>query len=82
MEKNKMSDLINQAKASSLSKTIQKVTPIQFKQEDEIQFSFYLPKKLLREIKMRALEEDLKIKEVINEALQLYLISKNNSSID
>ncbi|WP_027125284.1 hypothetical protein [Gelidibacter mesophilus] len=82
MEKDKMSDLINQAKASSQVKTIQKVMPIKVKQEDEIQFSFYLPKKLLREVKLRALEEDLKIKEVINDALHLYLKSKSNSSID
>lgn len=73
MERNKMSDLINQAKASNQAKTIQKITPIKAKQEDETQFSFYLSKKLLKEVKFRALKEDETIKTIINNALNLYL---------
>lgn len=78
MEKNKMSDLINQAKARSQSKTIQKVIAIKTKQADEAQFSFYLPKQLLKDVKLRALEEDVKIKSIINKALNLYLKTEHN----
>lgn len=73
MEKQDFNYLINKAKASSQSKTIQKVVPIPVKETEEIQFSFYLDKKLLKRIKQEALNQDESIKNVINKALENYL---------
>lgn len=73
MEKQNINDLINKAKANNQSKTFQKVMPLDKKEKNEIQFSFYLSKTLLKQIKLRALNEDKSIKSVINSALETYL---------
>lgn len=78
MEKHNLNDLINKAKAKNQNKTIQKVTPIKKDIEDEIQFSFYLSKNLLKQMKQKALDENESIKSIINSALKSYLkIEKN-----
>lgn len=76
MEKQNFNDLINKAKASNQVKTIQKVIPVTVKEIEEVQFSFYLDKKLLKRIKQQALNKDDSIKNIINNALEDYL--KNN----
>lgn len=73
MEKQNINDLINKAKANNQPKTIQKVTPVDKRENNEVQFSFYLSKTLLKELKQKALNEDKTIKYIINEALKMYL---------
>lgn len=73
MEKQNLTDLINKAKKSKATKTIQKVVPVTTKENEEVQFSFYLDKNLLKKIKHQALNEDESIKNIINRALENYL---------
>ena len=73
MEKQNMNDLISKVKSSIQPKTIQKIIPIKKKtKEEEIQFSFYLPKSLLKKIKQEALDENQSIKITINKVLETY----------
>ena len=73
MEKTNFNDLINKVKSSNTTKVIQKITPIKQKQNDEIQFSFYIEKQLLKRTKLKALENDVSIKSLINEAIKYFL---------
>ena len=73
MEKQNFNDLINKAKPSKQKKTFQKVVPITIKETNEVQFSFYLDKNLLKKIKQEALNKDDSIKNIINKALENYL---------
>ncbi|MDO6812253.1 hypothetical protein [Tenacibaculum soleae] len=73
MEKQNLNDLINKAKASNQIKTIQKVIPVSVKETEEVQFSFYLDKNLLKRLKQEALNQDESIKNIINKALENYL---------
>ena len=73
MEKTDFNKLINKAKASSSNKTIQKVTPVNSKNTDETQFSFYIEKELLKKLKLKALNEDESIKNTITRAIENYL---------
>mgnify|MGYP000695855574 FL=1 len=76
MNDNNINDLIEKAKANSNIETIQKVVPIKKKVVDEVQFSFYLNKKVLKKIKLLALNENESIKSIIGKALENY-IEKN-----
>ena len=76
MKDNNINDLIEKAKANSNAETIQKVVPIKKKVVDEVQFSFYLNKKVLKKIKLLALNENESIKSIIGKALENY-IEKN-----
>ncbi len=69
MEKQNINELINKAKSSNQQKSIQKIVPVLIK-EEEIQFSFYLEKELLKKIKLKALQEETSIKYLINEAIK------------
>lgn len=73
MEKHNFNDLLKKAKANNQTRTIQKVVPITVKETEEIQFSFYLDKNLLKKVKQQALNEDQTIKNIINKALENYL---------
>lgn len=73
MEKQNFNDLLQKAKANNQIKTIQKVVPVSIKENEEVQFSFYLDKNLLKKIKQQALNEDQSIKNIINKALENYL---------
>ena len=73
MEKQSFNDLISKAKAKNQKKTIQKVTPVTTKTTVEVQFSFYLEKTLLKQLKQRALDDNESIKNTINKALNMYL---------
>ncbi|PQJ72776.1 hypothetical protein [Polaribacter butkevichii] len=73
MEKENINDLISKVKSSIQPKTIQKIIPIiKNTKEEEIQFSFYLPKSLLKNIKQKALDENQSIKITINKVLETY----------
>lgn len=76
MEKENISDMISKVMFNNQPKIIQKVIPIKNNDSNEVQFSFYLTKQLLKQIKQRALDENQSIKYIINEALDLYLNSR------
>jgi len=73
MEKQNLNDLISKAKASNQGRAIQKVVPVKAKTTPEVQFSFYLEKTLLKQLKQHALDNNESIKNTINKALRMYL---------
>ncbi len=70
MKKQNINELINKAKSSNQHKTIQKIVPIAIKETEEVQFSFYIEKELLKKLKLKALQEETSIKHLINEAIK------------
>ena len=77
MEKQNMNELINKAKSSSQSRTIQKIVPITTKGIEEIQFSFYMEKELLKKLKLKAVQEETSLKQLVNNAINSYLTTNN-----
>ena len=73
MEKRNLNELIIKAKKNNQSRVLQKTVPIPIKEIEEVQFSFYLEKKLLKKLKLQALEDETSLKEIINKALENYL---------
>ncbi|SHG41305.1 hypothetical protein SAMN05444396_11181 [Flavobacterium segetis] len=73
MEKQSMNDLINKAKSNTQQKTIQKIVPISEKEIEEIQFSFYLERELLKKLKMKAATEETSMKQIVNDAIKAFL---------
>jgi predicted HicB family RNase H-like nuclease len=73
MDKQNLNELINKAKSSNQQKTIQKIVPIITKEIEEIQFSFYLEKELLKNLKLKALQEETSMKQLVNTAIKYYL---------
>lgn len=73
MEKQNINDLINKAKSSNQQKAIQKIVPIITKEVEEIQFSFYLEKALLKKLKFKALQEETSMKQLVNNAIKSFL---------
>lgn len=73
MEKPNISGLIDRVKSENKETPIQKVIPVKITSKIEIQFSFYIEKELLRKVKFNALENDVSIKSVINNALKHHL---------
>lgn len=73
MEKTEFNSLIAKARALKPDKTIQKVVPERTAPKNEKQFSFYIDKTILRQLKSRALEEDRSLKAIINECILGYL---------
>jgi len=73
MEKSNFGSLLNKAKASNKHKVVQKVIPVKNKLDNEIQFSFYIDKGLLKKLKLKALNNDTSIKQLINESIEKYI---------
>ena len=73
MKKNSIQDLINQAKDNQQPNAIQKISPLKNTTKDETQFSFYIEKALLKELKQKSLNEEITIKQIITNALKKYL---------
>lgn len=69
MEKQDIGDLINKVKTNEQNRTTQKVVPIPEK-KDDIQFSFYIEKSLLKKLKQKALNNDVSIKSIIVGAIE------------
>jgi len=70
-----MNELINKAKSSNKNKTIQKIVPVTAKEINEVQFSFYIEKELLKKLKLKALQEDTSMKQLVNNAIKKSLKS-------
>ncbi|OAB26920.1 hypothetical protein SAMN05444395_11829 [Flavobacterium fryxellicola] len=73
MEKQSINDLINKAKSSNPQKTIQKIVPIISKEIEEVQFSFYLEKELLKKLKLKALQQEISMKQLVNNAIKAFI---------
>lgn len=54
---------------------IQKVVPVKADIEDdgEIQLGVFIPKSLMKRLKMKAVSEDRNVKDVVNEILEQYV---------
>ena len=72
MKEPDINSLISKAKASSNQSTIQKIVPIK-QPSTETQCSFYIEKKLLKKLKLKALKNDCTYKQIITDALTEYL---------
>lgn len=70
MEKQIINDLISKAKSSNQQKTVQKIVPIIIKEIEEVQFSFYIEKGLFKKLKLKALQEDTSMKQLVNDAIK------------
>ena len=79
MKKNNFQNLINLAKEQNQPKALQKVVPVKISSKEEVQFSFYIEKTLLKKIKQISINEDTSIKKIINSAIIEYLESRNIS---
>jgi len=75
MEKQNINDLINKAKSNNQNKKIQKIVPVTTKELDEVQFSFYIEKELLKKLKLKAIHEDTSLKQLVNNAIKKSLKS-------
>ena len=80
MENQNINELINKAKSSNQQKVIQKIVPILNKEVDEVQFSFYIEKELLKKLKMKALQNETSMKLLVNDAIKQFLAQLQNKN--
>ena len=73
MKSENINDLINQVKSNNEQYIIQKIVPISNKEIEEIQFSFYIEKELYKKLKLKAINEEISMKEIMNEALRKFI---------
>ncbi len=73
MEKTDFRNLIKQVKKTPVVGVTQKITAVKESIENEIQFSFYIDKKLLKQVKLKALNEGVSIKSIINTSINHYI---------
>ena len=70
MESESMNDLINKVKSNNHQNKIQKIVPISSKEIEEVQFSFYIEKELYKKLKLKAFQNEISMKEIVNNALR------------
>ena len=80
MEKQNINELINMAKSNNQQIKIQKIVPIVNKEVDEVQFSFYIEKELLKKLKMKALQNETSMKLLVNDAIKQFLAQLQNKN--
>lgn len=73
MNSENINDLINQVKSNNEKNIIQKIVPVFNKDIEEIQFSFYIEKELYKKLKLKAINEEMSMKEIMNEALRKFI---------
>jgi hypothetical protein len=73
MKSENINDLINQVKSNNEQNIIQKIVPISNKEIEEIQFSFYIEKELYKKLKLKAINQEMSMKEIVNEALRKFI---------
>lgn len=73
MKSENINDLINQVKSNNEKIIIQKIVPVFNKDIEEIQFSFYIEKELYKMLKLKAINEEMSMKEIMNEALRKFI---------
>ena len=70
MESESMNDLINKVKSNNQQNKIQKIVPVSNKEIEEVQFSFYIEKELYKKLKLKAFQDQISMKEIVNNALR------------
>ena len=70
MESESMNDLINKVKSKNQQSTIQKIVPVTNKKIEEVQFSFYVEKELYKRLKLKAFQNEISMKEIVNNAIR------------
>lgn len=70
MESESMNDLINKVKSNNQQNKIQKIVPVSNKETEEVQFSFYIEKELYKKLKLKAFQNEISMKEIVNNALR------------
>ena len=76
VEKTNYKDRISNIKGRVITEpskgTIQKVTPVKPKSTDkgEVQLGVFISKELMKKLKMKAIENDLTVKDIVNEILE------------
>jgi hypothetical protein len=70
MESESMNDLINKVKSNNHQNKIQKIVPVSSKEIEEVQFSFYIEKELYKKLKLKAFQNEISMKEIVNNALR------------
>ena len=73
MESESMNDLINKVKSNNHQNKIQKIVPVSNKETEEVQFSFYIEKELYKKLKLKSINEEMSMKEIMNEALRKFI---------
>ena len=73
MKSDNINDLINKVKSNNEQNKIQKIVPISIKEIEEIQFSFYIEKELYKKLKLKSINEEMSMKEIMNEALRKFI---------
>ena len=73
MKSDNINDLINKVKSNNEQNKIQKIVPVSIKEIEEIQFSFYIEKELYKKLKLKSINEEMSMKEIINEALRKFI---------
>lgn len=70
MESKNINDLINQVKSKNHQNQIQKIVPVSNKETEEVQFSFYIEKELYKKLKLKALQDEISMKEFLHNAIR------------
>ena len=73
MKSDNINDLINKVKSNNEQNKIQKIVPVSIKEIEEIQFSFYIEKELYKKLKLKSINEEISMKEIMNEALRIFI---------
>ncbi|MEL1248946.1 MULTISPECIES: hypothetical protein [Flavobacterium] len=73
MKSDNINDLINKVKSNNEQSKIQKIVPVSIKEIEEIQFSFYIEKELYKKLKLKSINEEMSMKEIMNEALRKFI---------
>ena len=73
MKSDNINDLISKVKSKNEQNKIQKIVPVSIKEIEEIQFSFYIEKELYKKLKLKSINEEMSMKEIMNEALRKFI---------
>lgn len=73
MKSDNINDLINKVKSNNEQNKIQKIVPVSIKEIEEIQFSFYIEKELYKKLKLKSINEEMSMKEIMNKALRKFI---------
>ena len=62
--------LIGKAKETQIKAPVQKIVPVKEKKKEEILFSLYIPKEVMKKLKIMSAEQNVSLKNIINTAIQ------------
>ena len=73
MKSDNINDLISKVKSNNEQNKIQKIVPVSIKEIEETQFSFYIEKELYKKLKLKSINEEMSMKEIMNEAIRKFI---------